>query len=109
MRRFVASLLLVQALLASAAMAVTVSPAVTASTAGPVCDVASSSSSLWAGDPMAGAVFLAPPQGCTSICSAAQGKSCSPVGAIRSCFDVNQPDGCEACTCTAAMVWSCDF
>src|SRR6476469_5209133 len=107
MRRSVVPFLLAQALLVSFAMAEPVPPATPSPAANLTCHTAPSS--LWAGDPMKDAVFLSPPQGCTSICSASQGKSCSPVGAIKSCFDVNQPDGCQACTCTAAMVWSCDF
>jgi hypothetical protein len=76
--------------------------------AAPACDNAAAS--LWSGNPLTGAVFLAPPNGCTSICSASNGQSCSPgpVGKLKSCYDVSNPDGCGACTCTAALVWSCD-
>jgi hypothetical protein len=107
MHKLVIRLLLAQILLASVAMAdpgSLASPSPKAAPA-PVCDAASS---LWAGDPMTGAVFLAPPNGCSSICSAANGQSCSPVGKIKSCYDVSNPDGCGACTCTASLVWSCD-
>jgi hypothetical protein len=106
MHRWVIRLLLAQVLLASFVMADPGRMATPSPAAGPVCSGVSSTP--WA-DPLEGAVFLSPPQGCSSICSAANGKSCSPAGAIKSCFDVNQPDGCEACTCTAGLVWSCDF
>jgi hypothetical protein len=108
MHKSVIRLLLAQVLLASVAMAdpgSMPSSSLKASPA-PMCDAASA---LKVGNPMDGAVFLSPPQGCSSICSAANGQSCPSVGAVKSCFDVNQPDGCQACTCTASLVWSCDF
>jgi hypothetical protein len=107
MGKSVIRFLLAQALLASVAMAAPGTMASSSLKASPVCDDALSA--LWAGNPLDGAVFLSPPQGCSSICSAANGQSCSPVGKVKSCFDVNQPDGCQACTCTASLVWSCDF
>ena|SRR3982751_609932 len=103
LRFFLAQVLLL-ASLAMAAPGDPTSPTPQAAPA-PVCGAASS---LWAGDPMIGAVFLAPPNGCTSICSGSQGKSCSVVGQLKSCYDVCNPDGCGACTCTAGLVWNCD-
>ena len=74
----------------------------------PACNAASSQG---ADNPLAGAVFLAPPNGCTSICSASNGQSCSPgpVGKIKSCYDVSYPDGCGSCICTSSLVWSCSI
>ena len=57
--------------------------------------------------PMDEALLLGPPNGCSSICSASHGRPCSPAGANKSCFDVNQPEGCEVCNCTQSLVWSC--
>jgi hypothetical protein len=106
MQRLVLRFLLAQVFLASFAMADPGSMATPSLKAtNPLCD--NVLSDLWAGNPMDGAVFLSPPQGCTSICSAAQGKSCSPANSVKSCFDVNQPDGCQACICTASLVWDC--
>src|SRR5918996_3955191 len=82
MHRPVVRLFLAQVLLlASFAMAAPNPQAAPA----PAC--AAAASSLWAGDPLMGAIFLSPPNGCSSICSASNGQSCSPgpVGKIKSC------------------------
>ena len=108
MQKLVLRILLAQILLlASFAMADPgiLAPTTPQASPAPVCGAASS---LWSGNPMTGAVFLGPPNGCSSICSAANGKSCSSVGQLKSCYDVCNPDGCGACTCTAGLVWSCD-
>ena len=77
MQRLVIRFLLAQVFLANFAMAdpgsmATPSPQATS----PVCDNAWSD--LLAANPMDGAIFLGPPQGCTSICSAAQGQAAAP-------------------------------
>lgn len=105
MHRLVVRLFLAQVLLlASFAVAAPNPPAAPA----PACDAAASSP--WA-DPLMGAVFLAPPNGCSSICSAANGQSCSPgpVGKIKSCYDVSYPDGCGSCICSSSLVWRCSI
>jgi hypothetical protein len=106
MHRPVVRLFLAQVLLlASFAMAAPNPQAAPA----PAC--AAAASSLWAGDHLMGAIFLSPPNGCSSICSASNGQSCSPgpVGKIKSCYDVSYPDGCGSCICTSSLVWSCSI
>jgi hypothetical protein len=103
MRRALMGLLL-GSIFASFAMADAGSAITPSLGANDVCDTALSA---WVGNPLDWAIPLSPPEGCTSICSAAHGKSCSPAGNVKSCFDVNQPEGCLACICTSNLVWNC--
>lgn len=103
MRRILITLilgLLFSAGFAMADPAKTIAPSLEAN----ACD--NSVAALPALNPMEGAVFLAPPNGCTSICSASHGRSCSPNGSAKSCFDVSEPDGCLMCLCEGAS-WVC--
>lgn len=107
MRRVLIGLLLVQVFCVGFAMADPGSGSSIAPNpeASPVCKGAGSALSVE--NPLDGVVFLAPPNGCTSICSASQGQPCSPEGSVKSCFDVNEPEGCLACICKRSLVWSC--
>jgi hypothetical protein len=105
MRRLLLGFLLGLVFSAGFAMADPGSAIAPAPGASAVCNDAGSP--LLAGNPLEGALFLAPPNGCASICSGAQGKSCSPEGNFKSCYDVNSPDGCLGCICTANLVWNC--
>src|SRR5262245_33733355 len=112
MRRFLLGSLLCPMLLASLAAAAPGGapaaplPALDGSSPGSAtCDEARPA--LQVPNPLDGVLFLSPPQGCSSICSGANGKPCSPEGAVKSCFDVNEPEYCQVCTCTASLAWAC--
>ena len=105
MRKVLIGSLVAQMFLASLAMADACRTAPPSPKASVACTAAKSPS--WVVNPLEGALFLSPPNGCSSICSAANGRSCSPEGNVKSCFDVNEPEGCEVCICTADLVWSC--
>lgn len=106
MRRALLGILLLQVLFAGFAMA---SPG---SETAPAPDVRGAchdtGAPLLAGNPLDGAVFLAPPNGCASICSTAQGKSCSPEGSSKTCYSPSEPDTCLFCFCTG-LTWNCGF
>jgi len=107
MRRALIGLLLVQVICAGFAMADPGSAIAPDPGTSAVCSDAGSP--LLAGNPLDGAVFLSPPNGCASICSAAQGQSCSPEGSFKSCFDVNEPEGCLGCICKRSLTWNCGY
>ena len=107
MRRALIGILLVQVFCAAFAMADPGSAIAPDLEESAVCN--GPGSPLLVENPLDGAVFLAPPNGCASICSAAQGKSCSPEGSSKTCYDPSEPDTCLYCFCKRSLTWNCGY
>jgi len=107
MRRVLIGLLLVQVFCAGFAMASPGSVIAPSPQENAVCDGAGTA--LPVRNPLDGVVFLSPPNGCDSICSAAQGQSCSPEGSSKTCYDPSEPETCLLCFCKRSLVWNCGY